>query len=238
MGEINISREEQEVLKAIDTDALDEAIGQCLEAKRLDRLRILRLASCGPYVASKFQSFENALVEYSLAKAAKKYAETESRARRAGDDLAHAVGRMKDRLEKEQKEGQLFYIEDQITPPHRLGEHLTVRVNYRWRPSIEDQWIFDSITFSHDVDSRPDYSLPQPKRRPSARKQEQDRQEALYRTWDHLMRQALLSMRDYFREGGNGAQIPQTFQVKTDPQTRALNNFSAQFWRQRASAAE
>jgi hypothetical protein len=39
-------------------------------------------------------------------------------------------------------------------------------------------------------------------------------------------------VRDYFRDGGDGAKIPETFQVTVDSYSRDLNNYSTQFWRQ------
>lgn len=229
MGEINISRGEQDALRAIDTDVLDRLIEQCLSEERPYALRVLRLEGCGLYVASRLREYEKALEEHCKAKSPKKRAETEYRVRRSGSDLVHAVQQMKHRVETEEKEGQLFYVEDQIMQPYRLSERITVRVSYRWRRAIEEEWVYGSITFSHDVDSRPDYTMPPPKRKPSAVKQEQDRQDRLYREWEHLTRLGLHSVREYFRGGGNGAAIPQTFQAKIDPYSRGLNNFSAQF---------
>lgn len=230
MGEINIPGDEQDALKAIDTNVLDKLIEQCLYEERPDALRILRLESCGPYVASRFREYEKALAEYGKAKAAKKRAETEYRVRRSGGDLAHAVQQMKHQVETEEKEGLLFYVDDQIMPPYRFSERVTVRVSYRWRRTTEDEWVYGSVTFSHDVDSRPDYTMPLLKRKLSAAKRVQERQGKLYRDWEHLMKLGLHSVRDYFRGGGNGAEIPQSFQAKTDPYTRGLNNYSVQFW--------
>ena len=139
---------------------------------------------------------------------------------------------MKRRMETEQKEGQLFYIEDQIIPPHHFSEHLRLRLSYRWRRTVDDEWKFGVITFVYDVNLRPDYTFPIPRRKPSAAKQEQDRQTKLYQAWENLMRVALCSVRDYFREGGDGRRIPEIFQAVVDPHTPGLNNYSAQFWHQ------
>lgn len=230
MGEINIPRDEQDALKAVNTDVLEKLIEQCLYEERPDALRILRLDSCGPYAASRLREYETALAEHCKAKAARKRAETEDRVRRAGSNLAQAVRQMQHRVATEEKEGLLFYVDDQIAPPYSFSERVTVRVSYRWRYATEDKWVYGSITFSHDVDSRPDYTVPQPRRKPSAAKQRQDRQDKLYREWELLMRLGLESVREYFREGRDGATIPQTFQAQTDPYTRGLNNYSAQFW--------
>jgi hypothetical protein len=230
MGEINIPRGEQDALKAVDTHMLGKLIEQCLHEEHPRALRTLRLEGCGPYVAARLRHYEKALAEYGKAKAAEKRDEAKHDARRAGSDLAYAIQQMKNRVEAEEEEGLLFYIDDLIVPPSRFSERVTVRVSYRWRQVVEDQWVYGSITFFHNVDVRPDYTMPLPKRRPSAAKQEQDRQEKLYREWEHLMRLGLYSIRDYFREGGNGAAIPQTFHAKADPYTRGLNNFSTKFW--------
>src|SRR4051812_39216451 len=86
VGEINMPRQEQDALKAIAADELDKLIEQSLDEKHPNSLRILRLENCGPYMAAQLRAFEKALTEYASAKAAKKLAETESRARRAGSD--------------------------------------------------------------------------------------------------------------------------------------------------------
>lgn len=232
MGEINIPRDQQNALKAIDTNDLDRLVDQAIREERLGDLYGLPLTSCGPYISTKLHYFEQALAKHRVAKAPRKRAETENALRRAGSDLSFAVGVMKRRMETEQKEGELFYVDDQIMPPHRFGECLSVRVGYRWRRTVDDEWTFGSITVVHNVDLRPDYTIPVPKRKPSAAKQEQDRQTKLYQTWEHLMRGALYSVRDYFKEGGDGDKIPETFQATVDSYSRGLNNYSTQFWRQ------
>jgi len=230
MGTINISREEKDALKAIDGVTLNRLIEQCLRNRCLDALRSLRLENCGPYVYAKFRAFGENLAEYADAKAEKKRAETERRASRAASDLTIAVQRMKDRLETEEREGLLFYVDDQVFPPDRFSERVSVRVNYRWRSSVEDPWAYGSIAFSHTVDLSPDYTRLSPKRKSSAAKQAEAREEMLYGAWEHLVRLSLFSVRDFFRNGGNGGEIPETFQVRKDPFAGGLNNFSAKFW--------
>ncbi|MGY3585558.1 hypothetical protein ACVIGB_005387 [Bradyrhizobium sp. USDA 4341] len=232
MGEINIPRDQQDALATIDTDELNTVIDRALSGERLGDLHCLPLASCGPYIVRKLHYFEQAWAEHRQAKAPGKRAKTADALRRAGSELSFAVDAMKRRTETEQKEGQLFYIDDQIMPPHHFDNRLSVRVSYRWRRTVDDEWTLGSITFVHDVDLRPDYKIPVPKRKPSAAKREQDRQTKLYQTWEHLMRGALYSVRDYFGEGGNGDTIPKTFQATVDSHTRDLNNYSTQFWRQ------
>lgn len=232
MGEINIPHDQQVAIAAIDASELDRLIEQAIREERSGDLHRLALANCGSYIATKLHSFDRALAKHREAKAQRKRAETGDALRRAGHDLSFAVGAMKQRLETEQKEAQLFIVDDQIMPPLRFSKHLSVRVSYRWRRTVDDEWTFGSITFVHDVDLRPDYATPIPKRKPSAAKQEQDLQDRLYQTWEHLMRGALYSVRDYFREGGDGDKIPDTFQATVDSHSRGLNNYSTQFWRQ------
>lgn len=227
MGRINIPRSERDALKAVDADILEQLIEQCVLEECPSGLQRLHLESCGQYVASELRTFKRALTEHGNAKSAKKREETDYSVRSAGDDLAHAVWQMKHRLETEETEAQLFLVDDQIIQPVHFSERLTVRVDYRWRRAIDDEWIYDSITFSHTAEIRPDYAIPPTKRKASAANREQERQRKLSAQWQHLMSLGLQAVRDYFREGRDGVAIPATFQAKAD---RELNNFSAQFW--------
>lgn len=177
MGEINIPRDQQDALATIDTNELDRLIDQAVGREQLGDLHRLLLTSCGPYIARKLHYFEQALTEHRQAKAPGKRARTANALRRAGTDLSFVVDAMKRRMETEQKEGELFYVDDQIVPPYRFDKRLSVRVSYRWRRSIDDEWTSRSITFVHDVELRPDYTIPVPKRKPSVARQEQDRQD-------------------------------------------------------------
>src|SRR3546814_11444625 len=108
-------------------------------------------------------------------------------------------------------------------PPHRFSKHLSVRVSYRWRRTVDDEWAFGTITFVHDVDLRPDYATPIPTRKPSAAKQEQDLQDRLYHTWEHLLHGALYSVRASFLEGGYGAKLSPTLQATFISHSRRSN---------------
>ncbi len=232
MGEINIPRDQQTAITAIDARELDRLIDQAIREERSGELHRLPLAACGSHIGTKLHSFDRALAKHREAKAPRKRAETGDALRRAGHDLSFAVGAMKQRLETEQKDAQFFIVDDQIVPPYRFTTQMSVRVSYRWRRTIEDEWQWGSITFVHHHDPRPNYAVPVSTRKPSAAKQEQELQNRLYQTWEHLMRGALYSVRDYFRDGGDGAKIPETFQVTVDSYSRDLNNYSTQFWRQ------
>lgn len=234
MGEINLPRDQQDALAAIDTRDLQGIIEEAVREERSGTLR-QALLRCGPYVETHLHYFERALAAHTKAKAARKRAETASALQRAGYDLSSAVADMKRRVETERKDGELFFVEDSIRPPYRFSKQLSVRVSYRWRRAVADPWMFGSITFHHDVDLRPDYALPTPKRKPSAAKQERDLQDRLYQVWEHLMRGALYSVRDYFKDGGDGDAIPDTFRATVDNYSRGLNNYSTQFWRNQPS---
>lgn len=234
MGEINLPREQQDALAAIDTRELQGIIEEAVREERSGTLR-QALLRCGPYVETQLHYFERALAAHTKAKAARKRAETASALQRAAYDVSSAVADMKRRVETERRDGELFFVEDSIRPPYRFSRQLSVRVSYRWRRTVDDQWMFGSITSHHEVDLRPDYTLPAPKRKPSAAKQERDLQDRLYQVWEHLMRGALYSVRDYFKDGGDGDAIPGTFQTTVDSYSRGLNNYSTQFWRNQPS---
>ncbi|TDR42102.1 hypothetical protein DFR29_109158 [Tahibacter aquaticus] len=229
MERIYLSREEREALKEIDRAAVDELVEQALRDRCVSS-KGLRLDRCGVYVGAKLRAFERTLRDLASAKSAKKYSEIEYWARRAGSDLQFSIDRMKERVEVEEKEMQLFQIDDHVLTPVRLSENLSVYVSYRWRSTINDEWKFGSITFAHDVEIRIDYTIPAPKRKPSTRKQQEDRQEILYREWEHLVQLSLHAVRDFFRQGGDAETIPKTFRVRVDSYGGGLNNFSAQFW--------
>lgn len=229
MGAVNLSETEKSAIASIDGQELDKLIDQAIYAEKLGDLYKLPLSNCGIYVSGKLSHFRQALSKYGQAKAAKKRSETKYDAEKAGRDLSFAFSQMKRRLEEEAKDGEIFYVYDQIYWPSRFNADLTVRVNYRWRRSVDEDWNHGSITFVHKVVFRPDFSRLAPKRKPSAAKQAQDLQDQLARTWESFMQSSLWAVRDYFKQGGDGALIPETFQAITDA-TGGLNNFSTQFW--------
>lgn len=229
MGELNVPRNEAEALKAIDTKLLASLMDQSIREERPSGLGTLRLNCCGPFVATHLRAFERAISAHASAKSAKKRAETDYDVRKTGRDLEHAVQLMKDRVAAEEKEGQLFFIEDHVMPPINFSEQLSVRVSYRWREGMEAKWKHRSTTFSHDFVSRPTYMGPTSARKPSKASQERDRQERLYRQWEYLKMLGLHAVRDHFRQGGDGDTIPEIVRAKTDPHTLNLHNFSARF---------
>lgn len=225
-----LSEQEKAALKETDLRQVEEFIDQAMWDLRTTSLRDLRLGSCGPFVAERLRRFERDLAEYAKAKAAKKRAETQTRARRAGSDLLYAIRDMQHRMAEEEKETELFRVDDVVSPPYRFRDRIEVRVGYRWRPAVDDEWTYGSIEFIQDVDMRPDYTLPAPKRKLSAAQQEDARQEMLYKHWEHLVTLALHAVRSYLKSGGNGSAIPNTFQPKTDGRSRWLDNLSCNFW--------
>ncbi len=232
MGEINIPRDQQNALAAIDVTELDRLIKQAIREGRSGDLCQLSLENCGSFIAMQLHYFEQALRNQREARAPKKRAEAGDAVLRAGHKLSFAVGAMKLRMEAEKKEGQLFFVDDEIRPPYRFSQHLSVRVDYRWRRTVDTEWTFGNITFIHDAPLRANHVIPTPKRKLSAANQEHDLQNRLCQSWEDLMRNALHSVRDYFRGGGDGDNIPVTFRVAVDPYDQGLNNHSTQFWRQ------
>ncbi|EOX0195488.1 hypothetical protein ACO3GI_006745, partial [Pseudomonas aeruginosa] len=115
----------------------------------------LGLSSCGPYVATKLNAFQQAIAEYSKAKAPTKRERTLQDALRAGSDLVHAVQQMKDRLEAEREDGELFFIDDQIRPPFHLSKRLSVQVSFRWRATPSADWKHGYLTFVYDFSPEP-----------------------------------------------------------------------------------
>lgn len=234
MGELNVPRNEADALKAIDTKLLASLLDQSIREEHANALRHLRLDSCGLYVRTQLRAFERALSAHAAAKSSKKRAETDYDVRKTGSDLEHAVLQMQARVTEEEAEGQRFFVDDHVMPPIALSEQLQVRVSYRWRQDDATDWKYRSTTFIHEFVPRPHYTLPSTARKPSKARQEQDRQEALYRQWEYLRMLGLHAIRDHFRQGGAGDTIPELVRAKADPHTHSLNNFSARFEQQSA----
>ncbi|NGO51056.1 hypothetical protein [Allomesorhizobium camelthorni] len=233
MGAINLADNEKRSIEAIDEGNLTKLIDEAIWQENPVPLYGLSLSSCGSDVAGKLSYFEAALRECRAAKSAKKREETGTRAKHAGNELAFAFRSLKRRMEIEEQESQLFYVEDHIYTPHSFTKNIEVRVSYRWRRTVEDTWAHGRITFHHQANPHPAYMQPRPKRKPSAAQQARDLQDELCRTWEHLKDMALYTLRDYFRDGGDGSKIPETFKARTDSYTGDLNNRCAEFWHEK-----
>lgn len=214
MSIINIPDDERDALKVIDIDRLCGVIEEYPCDEQPEALHIFRLNNCGPYVASHFRAYQKALSTYNTAKSAK-ITDTKEALDCAGDRLISSIQQMKNRLETEEQEAQSFRIDDWFIPPLSFTRHLTVRIPYQWYKAISDSWESGCIAFVYDVHQEFD---------------KRDRQEMLYREWEYLRDSGLQSVRDYFRQGGDGSTIPNTFQVVVDRYTQRLNNISTQFW--------
>ncbi|MEB5332946.1 hypothetical protein RXS00_15320 [Pseudomonas aeruginosa] len=186
-------------------------------------------------MATKLNAFQQAIAEYSKAKAPTKRERTLQDALRAGSDLVHAVQQMKDRLEAEREDGELFFIDDQIRPPFHLSKRLSVQVSFRWRATPSADWKHGYLTFVYDFSPEPHYTQSLPKRKPSAAQAARDLEDSLYREWERLKAQALFSVREFFRGGGDGDAVPKVFPVKPSPYG-GLNNLSCNFWHPERSA--
>ena len=227
---INLTEREKTAIANIDEHELRNLIDQALQNERAAGLHQLVGSDSGPYLASELYKFERSLRELAESKSAKKRDRKRSEAMRAGSDLSFALSQMKDRVKREIKDAELFYVDDHIFWPHHFHKDLSVSVSYKWRHAVEDQWSHGRIEFQHQHNPRPDFTSPRPKRKPSVAKQKQDLQDVLSWEWEHLKDLALFSVRDFFREGGDGSKIPDSFQAAKDQRTSGLNNFSAKFW--------
>ncbi|MBF8803503.1 hypothetical protein [Pseudomonas asiatica] len=230
MTYINLPSNQQAAISDVDETALRAAVRKCLEEERIGPIHGLGLSDCGPYVGAKLHAFQLAIAEYNKAKAHAKRECTRQDVLYAGNDLIHAVQQMKGRLETERQEGELFFIDDQIRPPLHLSKRLSVQVSFRWRASLSANWKHGYLTFIYDFSPQPSYTLPLPKRKPSAAQVARDLEDSLYREWERLKAQALFSMREFFREGGDGDAVPEVFAVRPSPYGGGLSNFSCNFW--------
>ncbi|OIQ42811.1 MAG: hypothetical protein BM560_01110 [Roseobacter sp. MedPE-SWde] len=227
---INLTDREKVAISNIDDRELETLIDQALQTERSAGLHQLFPSDCGSYLTTELQKFERSLRELAVSKSAQKRDRKRSEALRAGRNLSFAVSQMKERVKTEAEDGQLFYVDDQIYCPHHFSKELRVNVSYRWRRTVEDPWAHGRIEFRHQHSPRPDYFLPRPKRKPSAAKQKKDLQDTLSREWEYLKDLALFSVRNFFRAGGDGSEIPASFQAVADQHTFGLNNFSTKFW--------
>lgn len=230
MGELYIADHVKTAAKALDLDDLEERVDLAYREQRIAPLYDLHLSSCGAYVSERLRRFERELENFAKAKAARKREETKGRAWSAGSELRWAVRDLLQRIDDEEKERELVRVDDVVSAPYRIGEHMEARVGYQWRRRIEDDWSFGSITFVRDVDMRPDFSQPPPRRKPSRAAQEREREDLLYRHWEQMVRYSIHAVHDFLKAGGDGTAIPDTFLVKTDGRSRWLDNFSCRFW--------
>lgn len=230
MGTISLSDTEREAIASIDEVQLDRLIDQAIWSEQLGDLHTLRLSSCGTYVGQKLSYFRQALSSYSQAKAAKKRAETKYYVEKAGSDLKFAVAQMKGRLRQEEKDRESFKISDHVSWPARITPNFSATVGFSWRQHDTGEWHYGHITFTHKVVLRRDYFKPLPRRKPSTSKQRQDLEDELSRRWEHFSQDALLTVQEYFRQGGDGSLIPETFAALPGP-SGELNNFSLRFWK-------
>jgi len=225
---INLSTDERESIEDINVEALQSAIEEARTARNSTALTRLQLYRLGAYVQSAEHRFNLALASLRKAKSAAKIARTEQAAIRSGWDLISAVDQMKDRARREKRDGEFFYVDDYIYEPLTFRPEMIVSVSYRWRVTENSDWSHDRITFHHRHVAQSHPGALADRRKLTARQLEKEMSETLQREWYHLRDLALFSVRDFFRDGGNGADIPETFDAVTD--RGSLNNFSLKFW--------
>ena len=234
MVKLTLSSTEAHAIESVDEDELRRLIDQSIYSEGTTTIRQLSLERCGPYISQALRKFEHSVTAHEKAKSPRKREQTEYDLRRDGYALCDAVYAMKQRLEEEREDAKYFYIDDRILQPYRLSDNLSATIYYRWRKAVEDEWTHGSIKFSHTVKFRPDYSAHKTKRKPSKATLERERQVNLSQIWEHLVRCALYTLRDYFREGRSGAEIPEFFEAVPDAYSGSLNNYSTDFWRNRS----
>ena len=226
----NLTESEKQAIKSIDESELHRLISVALDREQLGELNQMPLNECGLFVSRVVHRFGAKLAEYRASKAAKKRDRTLYDARRVGNELSSAVAQMKTRVKEEEKDAQYFHIEERPYWPTRFSRNLGVTVSYRWREKSNDEWHYGSIAFIHKASEKLGDWRDRYTRKPSAARREEMLQDELSQIWEALRMQAHYSVRDFFRAGGDGNQIPETFNVKTDPPSFSLNNHSCKFW--------
>lgn len=69
MTYIHLPGDQQSAINEVDEILLRAAVHNCLYEERVGSMHGLCLSSCGPYVATKLQRFEQTIAEYRHAKA-------------------------------------------------------------------------------------------------------------------------------------------------------------------------
>lgn len=232
MHQLYLTDEEKSALRSIDLQRLRDRVDAAISHKSPSGLYDFPFSQCGPYVGQKFRYFQKYLADFAKSKAARKRADTYEQAYAAGSRLVSAVREMQVRAAKEDKECELCRVSFTGIQPRTFSQKISIRIDFQWRNAIEDAWTRGDITFVHNVDMTPDYTLPQPARKPGPTQRERERQDELYRHWEHLHDLALQSVREYLVGGHDPAAIPKTFDAKPSRSDRYLNNFSCDFWRE------
>lgn len=159
-----------------------------------------------------------------MSKSSKKREAARYTAQEAGRNLTDAFLQMRAGVAEVEAEEVTFSVDEQNFLPTTFCERLSVRINYSWRIDQNADWQLGSITFSYLAKEEPVYFSGVPTRKVSAARQSQEKQENLYRDWEHLKTICKESVHKYLKEGRDGSLIPKNFTVKN------LNNFGANFW--------
>lgn len=232
MAVINLPKDQMDAIGAIEPKQLNRLIERAIETEDSGALGSC-LRACGSYISDQLRSFERALKTHREARSATKRDRTGRELRQAAYDLSYAVAAMQQRVDEERKDGELFYIEDRVLAPFRYSRRLSVTLGFRWRRNTSEVWQHGQITFTHAYEPPRDPSIFTRKPKLSAAKQEQELQKQLSHAWNDLMKHGLWSLREYFKQDGDGAKIPKFFTAIPDSYSRTLNNFSTDFWRDR-----
>lgn len=136
--EINLPDDQRTAVAAIDTRKLDELLDQAIQEERSRNLHSLHLTGCGTYIATRFHSFQQALLKHREARSPRKRTETSNYLESARRDLVFAVQSMQHRVEGEKKDEQYFHVRGEFAPPYSFGNRLSARVSYRWRKTVDE----------------------------------------------------------------------------------------------------
>ncbi|MDF3608377.1 hypothetical protein PE067_20855 [Paracoccus sp. DMF-8] len=228
---ITLNANELEAIESLDGRALRDAVHEVTASRSTTALRRLELHRLGHYVSRAESRISTALIELGKAKSSAKVLRLERDLSDARWDLISAVDQMKARAEEEKQDANRFRILDRIMEPPILRPDMSVTVSYSWRPAGEENWRYGSIGFRHRHVASFYHQAGSEHRKPSPRQREREEEEALLQVWFHLRDLALFSVRDFFRDGGDGASIPEEFTAVTE--RGSLNNFSLRFWEKR-----
>ncbi|MCG8910272.1 MULTISPECIES: hypothetical protein [Pseudomonas] len=238
MGEINTSRFEREALKALNMTELRKQVDNLVHSGQSGQLHGLGLTECGQFVGTNLHAFERALLEHRQAKSPTKRDRTMDSLLRAGRNLIHAVEERRRVVEEEEHDSMLFTVDDMVDKPTFFSQKLTVRVSYSWRAEREAKWMIGSIDFIYECDRVPSAEALAAGQKKGMARAKRERQVALQSEWNFLRRSALFSVRDYFKNGGNGAEIPKTYEVRKHPHGSVISHRSTDFWHWPSRAIE
>ena len=89
MSALYLSQQEMSAIKEIDVREAERCVKQALDRVNANALYDLQLSGCGQHITDQLRRYERDLANYAKAKAARKRAETRSRAWSSGHDVVY-----------------------------------------------------------------------------------------------------------------------------------------------------